>query len=199
MPFHRFPSPLILRKNNNDDQNTFFHLILDPSDKVGNVCIDARCGLGMDNFRRKKVHRICWLSKQSIRLAKLAFFTLSQLFSVSLLLTNPIKVWLLPESKTESGPPLSPCVLFLHYRLFLSVCAPHKWQSVYFQHRVRSSCWRFGLKIPIDIFHLPLRSPKKCVSLSNVSDNYIHHRVPQKVGLVRNQLWQISLLTLEIQ
>ena len=48
-----------LRKNNNDDQNTFFHLILDPSDKVGNVCIDARCGLGMDNFRRKKVHRIC--------------------------------------------------------------------------------------------------------------------------------------------
>ena len=43
-----------LRKNNNDDQNTFFHLILDPSDIVGNVCIDARCGLGMDIFRRRK-------------------------------------------------------------------------------------------------------------------------------------------------
>ena len=54
MPFRHFPSPLILRKNNNDDQNTFFHLVLDPSDMVGNVCIDARCGLGMDNFRRKK-------------------------------------------------------------------------------------------------------------------------------------------------
>ena len=148
----------------------------------------------------QKVHRICWLSKQSIRLAKLAFFTLSQLFSVSLLLTNPIKVWLLPESKTVSGPPLSPCVLFLHYRLFLSVCAPHKWQSVYFQHRVRSSCWRFGLKIPIDIFHLPLRTPKKCIYLMYQIIIYITaHSVPQKVGLVKNQLWQISLLRVEIQ
>ena len=85
MPFRHFPSPLILRKNNNDDQNTFFHLILDPSDKVGNVCIDARCGLGMDNFRRKKVHRLNWLSKLSMyKIGKISLFHL-----VAMILREP--------------------------------------------------------------------------------------------------------------
>ena len=41
---------------------------------------------------------------------KIACLTWLQLFSKSLLLTTPTKVCFLPESKTVSGPPLSPCI-----------------------------------------------------------------------------------------
>ena len=84
MPFRHFPSPLILRKNNNDDQNTLFHLVLDPSDIVGNVCIDARCGLGMDNFRRKKGAQIKLTENEKYKIGKI-----SPLHLVAMILREP--------------------------------------------------------------------------------------------------------------